>query len=319
MWFLLLLYEAMHVFICATKFMPMGSLCKSLIIKYQDVLMINMSVTSEKPLVTVAIPVYNAAAFLVETVQSVINQDYNNLEILLVDNCSTDKSWDIIRSFSDPRIKAVQNDENIGAEGNFNKCLELASGVYFLLLPSDDLLFEGAIRRRVAVLEEDLYHNLAFCFCARNVINASSKKITTVSFFETGFVNRIVLLRKNVVKGTNVVGEPAAGLFRTGLGRKVGDYNQELPYVIDLDYWVRLLEYGDAYYIDEPLCAFRVTTTNWSSQLADQRYKNFKAIIDKIAALDYSEITKSQRYHGLFRARINEYLRRIFYFLLPYI
>ena len=168
---------------------------------------------SPQPLVTVAIPVYNAAGFIVETINSVIDQDYTNLDILIIDNHSTDESWNIIQGFPDPRIRAVRNDKNIGAVSNFNKCLEMAQGEYFLLLPADDLLYPGSISRRVAVLVEDSARKLALCFCARTVIDVASKKVMNVSFCKPGYISREKLLQKNVSKGMNVIGEPAAGLF----------------------------------------------------------------------------------------------------------
>src|SRR4029079_5914162 len=67
------------------------------------------------------------------------------------------------------------------------------------------------------------------------------------------------LFRRCLYRGTNVIGEPACGMFRRGLPRQVGPYDATFPYVVDLDYWLRLLEHGDGYYLPETLVSFRVS------------------------------------------------------------
>lgn len=242
-------------------------------------------------------------------------QDYTDFELLIIDDCSTDETASLISRFDDPRIRFLRNEHNLGAEGNWNRCLELAQGKYFLLLPGDDLLYPGALQKRVAVLQDDVEERFSFCFCARSVIDVTDRKILNVSFFRTGIVDRKRLLKKNILAGMNVIGEPAAGLIRKKFADRAGAYSQQLPYVIDLDYWVRLLEFGDAYYINEALCAFRVTSHNWSSRLARQRFANYRDIIRKIAQLPHAETGGMTVTLGIARAWLNERLRKIFYLL----
>lgn len=93
------------------------------------------------PLVTIAIPTYNRAnLYLTQAIESAINQTYPNLEIIISDNCSTDDTEMVIRSFKDPRIRYFRQEKNIGGNNNFNFCLKQARGEYFLLLMDDDLI-----------------------------------------------------------------------------------------------------------------------------------------------------------------------------------
>lgn len=93
------------------------------------------------PLVTIGIPTYNRAdGYLKEAIESVINQTYSNLEIIVSDNCSSDDTGLVVKSFKDQRIHYYRHNENIGANNNFNFCLEKAKGAYFLLLHDDDLI-----------------------------------------------------------------------------------------------------------------------------------------------------------------------------------
>jgi len=91
------------------------------------------------PLVTIAIPTYNRAeGYLKEAIQSALDQTYPNLEIIVSDNCSTDNTESMVKSFSKGRLKYIRHKNNIGASNNFNYCLQKARGDFFLLLHDDD-------------------------------------------------------------------------------------------------------------------------------------------------------------------------------------
>jgi glycosyltransferase involved in cell wall biosynthesis len=93
------------------------------------------------PIVTIGIPTYNRAnSTLSLTINSACNQDYPNLEIIVSDNCSFDNTKAIVSSFNDERIKYIRQKKNIGANNNYNACLNAAKGDYFLLLHDDDLI-----------------------------------------------------------------------------------------------------------------------------------------------------------------------------------
>ena len=95
-----------------------------------------------EPLVTIAIPAYKSA-FLTDAIRSALNQDYHNLEVLVVDDCSPDDIWVIASRFNDSRVIYIRNATNLGKSSivhNWNKCLELATGDYFVLLCDDDIL-----------------------------------------------------------------------------------------------------------------------------------------------------------------------------------
>ena len=93
------------------------------------------------PLVTIAIPTYNRAdTYLPQALRSALSQTYSPLEIIVSDNCSKDNTEQIVKEFSDSRIRYIKHKENIGALGNSNFCLEQANGDYFLLFHDDDLI-----------------------------------------------------------------------------------------------------------------------------------------------------------------------------------
>ncbi|HED05945.1 MAG TPA: glycosyltransferase [Ignavibacteria bacterium] len=97
--------------------------------------------SKDHPLVTIAIPTYNRAnGFLKQALGSAVNQTYQNLEIIVSDNCSIDNTEKVVNEFSDSRICYFRHDVNIGVNNNFNYCVEQARGDYFLLLHDDDLI-----------------------------------------------------------------------------------------------------------------------------------------------------------------------------------
>lgn len=104
--------------------------------------------TSNKGLVTIAIPAYKAT-FLREAIESALKQDYKNIELIIVDDCSPHKLDKIAQQYSnDPRVRYYRNKENLGKVSivhNWNKCLEYARGEYFVLLCDDDLLLPNFV------------------------------------------------------------------------------------------------------------------------------------------------------------------------------
>lgn len=92
-------------------------------------------------LVTIGIPTYNrAGGYLRNVIERSLGQTYQNLEIIVADNCSTDETPDLVRSIEDPRLRYFRHDTNIGAIKNFNFCLDQAHGKYFLLFHDDDMI-----------------------------------------------------------------------------------------------------------------------------------------------------------------------------------
>ena len=100
-----------------------------------------MGMDQRRPLVSIGIPTYNRAdLYFREALASALAQDYPNLEIIVADNCSTDATEDLVKGFRDSRLKYIRHDKNIGANNNYNFCLDTATGDYFLLLHDDDMI-----------------------------------------------------------------------------------------------------------------------------------------------------------------------------------
>ncbi|HEY9106437.1 MAG TPA: glycosyltransferase family 2 protein [Roseateles sp.] len=272
--------------------------------------------SSLTPLVSVCIPTYRGGAYLAAAIESVLKQSLTDLELIVVDDQSPDDTEAIVRGFDDPRLRYVRNERNLGPQGNWNRCLELATGKYFKLLPHDDLLHEDCLERQVAALQADRAERLALVFSSRNVLGPEGQKLTWRGY--AGQRSDAVLHNKDLVRacirgGTNLIGEPGAVLFRLALAQRTGPFDASNPYVIDLDYWFRLLAHGDAYYLAAPLASFRVSRQQWSVELGRSQAADFMAFVQRISAQLPVRPSRPDLLSARIMATVNNLARRVFY------
>lgn len=271
----------------------------------------------DQPLVSICIPSYNNEAFVEETIASVFNQSYRNIEVLITDDGSTDTTVACIeKAVIDAPFPIVVKvaEKNAGIEANWNQSLQLATGKYIKLLPADDVLFPECITEQVTLLESS--EELSLVFCARQVVTASGTPLLTARFYKDQRVNNSELLKRCILSGTNVIGEPGAVLFRKSIADEVGWFDGKKPYVIDLNYWIRLLNHGHAIAIEKPLCTFRIDN-NLSVRLGFRRFRQYIAMIDEMQAIgQFSPVVVIV---GKCRALLNEFLRRIVHLVFRFV
>lgn len=115
----------------------------------------NEKTVKEVPLVCICIPTYNVAGTVRETMESILAQTYSNLVVHVSDNASTDDTLKVIESVADTRVTIHRHDVNIGGEGNFTRCIQLATGKYTAIFHADDLYEPDMVAKQVAFLEEN--------------------------------------------------------------------------------------------------------------------------------------------------------------------
>jgi glycosyltransferase involved in cell wall biosynthesis len=268
-----------------------------------------------KPLVTVAIPVYCGEKYISRAIKSVLKQTFSDFELLIIDNNSTDQTEKVVNSFNDKRIVFIRNMKNIGFENNWNKCLKISQGKYIKILPHDDYLNLNCLHFQVDVMEKDLLEDISVCFSSRYIVNQNEKIIFNKKY---PFSNGGVISSENVKKmsfffGTNLIGEPAGVLFRKKTAKKVGKFSARFPYLIDLDYWFRLLNFGNAFYINKPLAFFRISPYSNSVRLYNKQqndFEKFASLVIKDLNLPYAKIYYSV---SKMSSYFNKYVRFLFY------
>ncbi len=209
------------------------------------------------PKVSVCIPTYNYAKYLPGAIESVLKQNYDNYELIIIDNCSTDNSANVINEYAkkDQRIVFKNNDHNLGMVNNWNLCLKYAKGEYIKFLFGDDLFASNtALERMVSVLKDD---DVALVATSRTLIDEKSNYIKIMSEY-TGErkYQGLDVISNCLIETSNRIGEPSVAMFRKKDSKRGfdGRYRQ----LVDLEMWFHILEQGNFYYIDEPLCSFRV-------------------------------------------------------------
>ncbi len=257
------------------------------------------------PLVSVTIPLYNNEQFIAGTLESVLSQTMPDFELLVYDDHSTDRSLEIARSYADPRIRIVTSDRNLGPEANWNRALSEVRGTWVKLLCADDLLFPECLEKQVACFSQPESSGISLVSCQRTIIDPEGKTlIRKVNFIDGGRKEASDIVRKLVRMGTNIIGEPACGLFPAALVGKTRGYRAHIPYTIDLDFWLQLLRLGDLWMIDEPLCAFRISRDSWSSRIGQLRHQQFLAFMEGVAEIDCFRVSDLDLFIGRFNSAV---------------
>ena len=215
--------------------------------------MANMNV----PKVSVCIDSFNYGRFLPEAIESVLGQSFQNFEVIIADDCSTDDSFEVARRYAekDNRITARRNQANLGMVKNRNGCLGLARGEYVKTLHADDFLCSpDALSRMVAAL--DCNPAVSLVASARRIVNERSEPVATWSCFEQRRpIAGTTVIKRCLFEQRNLIGGPSAVMFRRRLSGR--GFDEAFFVMADLEMWFHLLEQGCFSYIAEPLCAFR--------------------------------------------------------------
>lgn len=267
-----------------------------------------------EPLISVCIPVFNCEDYIEIAIKSVLKQTYSRFELVILDNASTDRTLQIAGRFKDSRIRILQSDVNRGFAYNWNRCLTEAQGEFVKILPADDLIAPDCLEIQVHELIEN--SDLAVVCSARSIIDLEGKVIGTRGMgkkritFDFAEATRIAIRR-----GTNPFGEPGAVLFRSNAMRIAGQFNTTHFYVVDLDFWLKLLQSGQLRYLPEKLASFRISPISASTVVKSSQAQDTENWMKKIAAENPGLVGASDLKKGIRSARIAQFARSIFYFL----
>jgi glycosyltransferase involved in cell wall biosynthesis len=273
----------------------------------------------QQPLVSICIPVYNGAAYIDETIQCCLNQTYRNIEVIVSDNCSTDKTIELINKYNDSRIKIYSNTKNEGLLYNFKKVFTYASGKYMSFLGADDGMTLDAIEKSVAILESSEHQDVVLVNSYIQIINDESKLVFTKKFiFGGGKFSSYWAIRSNFFYGSNTIGEPNGSVWR----KEIYDLVPEPKFIngntwtTDLDLKFEILLHGKAYVIPEPLGKFRISAQSTSKK--DLKFTQAK-LFRRYAYSIYKDKRYKLSFFWVITASINSLLleiaRNVFYIL----
>ncbi len=230
--------------------------------------------TSSGTLVSVCIPAYQAERHLRATLDSVLAQTHPNLDVVVVDNHSTDGTAAILDQLRDPRLRVVRNAATVPMVDNFNIAIRASRGDYVKLVCADDLLMPDCVRVQAAAL--DAMPEVTLVSARTDFVDDDGQMMRPARGLRkiVGRQPADHVVRRIVRSGTNPVGPPVAAMFRRSDFDRCGGFLPVTSFLSELDLWVRLLARGEFYGVAETLAAFRISSesttalTSARSQLA---------------------------------------------------
>lgn len=221
------------------------------------------------PFISVILPVYNADPFLAESIQSILNQSFEDFELLLIDDGSTDKSLEVINSFADKRIRIIENGVNKGLVFTLNKGLELSKGKYIARMDADDISAPQRFERQIKAMEAD--QEIIVCgtqaeyfgvITGISKLPVSSDEIKAGLFFGSCFIHPSVMIRRSVLEQFKIV------------------YQSKYIHLEDYEMWFQLFSKGKFLNVNEPLIKYRVGEQNITFKHKETRQERLKDIYE---------------------------------------
>lgn len=204
-------------------------------------------------LVSIITPSYNTALYIEDTIKSVLNQTFKNWEMIIVDDCSSDNTLEIINKFNDPRIILIRNNLRCGAAVSRNKALNIAKGKWIAFLDSDDLWMPDKLEKQIDFM---IQNEISFSYTDYKVINEEGITIT----------NRITGPKKISRRGmynycwpgclTVMYNQEKVGLIQIENLKKNNDYA----------IWLKVIKKSDCYLLEEVLGSYRKRKGSISNQ-----------------------------------------------------
>jgi glycosyltransferase involved in cell wall biosynthesis len=212
----------------------------------------------QPPTVTIAIPTYNRVVYLRKAVESALSQTYPNIQIIVSDNCSGDGTAEFVSSITDSRLLFLQQPRNLGMVGNWNVCLEHATGEFFLLLSDDDYLEDRAIETLVeAIAHADRPDQVGLACCRAWEVDQRSHKMRIDPACPAREEAKQFALE--YFRGKRKM-HLCSTLLRTADLREIGGYTQgTVALTVDAIVWGRiLLRRGAIIGVNQPLASYRI-------------------------------------------------------------
>jgi glycosyltransferase involved in cell wall biosynthesis len=207
------------------------------------------------PLVSFIVPCYNLAHLLTECVGSILDQSYQHLEVLIMDDCSPDNTAEVAASFNDPRVKHIRNEVNLRHLANYNKGIALATGEYIWLISADDRLRRPHIVERFVQLME-ANPQVGFVFCPAMKFKDDGETTIYGAYGEADAIfNGPEFLRDKLLKGNGVCAP--AGMVRRQCYKQCGSFPLDLPFAGDWYMWCTFSFSFDVGYLAEPMVGYR--------------------------------------------------------------
>jgi glycosyltransferase involved in cell wall biosynthesis len=234
-------------------------------------------------LVSVILPTFNRRETLARSIRSVLQQSYENLELLVVDDGSTDDTADVVSQFRDPRLKYIPLADNMGASRARNVGLSHCTGKYIAFQDSDDEWLGDKLMSQVKAAEQSGQKDVAvfhikIIYGIDNDLRYGQHNLSCVPILPDGLSQRDF---QQLIKTRNVV-SPQTLLFTRDTLERIGKFDEALANSVDWDFAIRLIHNTHTIFLDEPL-VMTYTQTDSISRLRRRSVRSRLRIVQKLA------------------------------------
>lgn len=258
-------------------------------------------------LVTVICSCYNHQNYVIESIQSVLNQTYKNVQLIIIDDNSTDNSVEIIETFirTIPEIIFIKNSTNLGLNKSVSNAMQYVEGTHFIDLASDDNLLPHCIESQVETYRNSIYNDLAIVYGNAELITESGKHSSYYFDINSSFKSKSKRpsgdIYCNVISLETVICSVSA-LYSKAIFERLNGYDTNLSYE-DLDYWIRASRTYNIEFIDSVLMQKRIVKNSLQTTLYSKKNKNSDStyvILNKAYHLN-----KNKNEHRMLKKRVN--------------
>lgn len=231
------------------------------------------------PLVSVCIPTYNNAHYIGKTLESIINQTYKNIEIIISDNASSDNTEEIIRAFGDQRIKYYKNPETVVCLANWNLSIKLSQGDYVSIYHSDDIYEPNIVEEELKFLQ--IFPEVGAVFCLDKIIDENDRFIRNgvnlpQKFEKKNIINFVDLFLALLEKSGSFLVAPTfmakKEIFtKVGFFKETTEFGDSTGSAADTEMWLRITQKYKIGIIKERLINRRISNTQGSYQYENNR------------------------------------------------
>ena len=254
---------------------------------------------ADDPLVTIAIPTFNRASLLKDCVLAALSQTYQNFEILVSDNASTDETEEVLREFTDRRLRVVRQKTNIGLLPNWNACLAEAKGDYIVFVSDDDRIAPWMLERCIALVKSDLQISIVIALSDTHSIEmAKTWPGATSRQLATGIWDGSDILTEYL--NDQIHTAMCSIVIRTDSLRSNGGLPTDFPHAADVAAWAPLLLRGKAGLVNES-CAtiFFHSNRETGSLKIDQLLRDGWKVADLISNIADHSIDDPRKRHRI--------------------
>ncbi|MBO6273910.1 glycosyltransferase [bacterium] len=241
--------------------------------------------------VSIILPTYNGERFIRDSIESVLNQTYSNWELIVVNDCSTDNTLDIVNDYvhKDERITVISNEKNLKLPASLNVGFHNATGDYYTWTSDDNMYKPIAIEKMVEYLDKN-----STC----DLVSFNFDFISERGYFENQFIDYVS--NRDMLQLIHHCNVGACFMYRKEIANKTGDYDDNMFCAEDYDYWCRIALNGNIHYRNENLYKYRINSQSLTAtrqktiqeKTMDIRLKYAEPIMKKLGLSNKEQIQK---------------------------